>query len=145
MRKDRFIVGVICLALAAWVLLVGTTGGTVAPAIALAVLGIWGVATARKRQATADSVTIVQNVTSQHKVFTRHFLNFYCLFIGDQKVYGICILNDIFGYFYVTSLGIKQLIELKPDARGHFVIPKNIRGNIINAAWPRSPGLLICS
>jgi len=30
MRKDRFIVGVICLALAAWVLLVGTTGGTVA-------------------------------------------------------------------------------------------------------------------
>jgi len=28
---------------------VGTTGGTVAPAIAIAVLGIWGVATARKR------------------------------------------------------------------------------------------------
>jgi len=49
MRKDRFIVGVICLALAAWVLLVGTSGGTAAPAIALAVLGIWGVATARKR------------------------------------------------------------------------------------------------
>jgi len=49
MRKDRFIVGVICLAVAAWLLLVGTTGGTVAPAIVLAVLGIWGVATARKR------------------------------------------------------------------------------------------------
>ena len=49
MRKDRFIVGIICLALAAWILLVGTTGGTVSPAIAIAVLGIWGVATARKR------------------------------------------------------------------------------------------------
>jgi hypothetical protein len=49
MRKDRFIVGIICLASAAWILLVGTTGGTVAPAIVLAVLGIWGVATARKR------------------------------------------------------------------------------------------------
>ena len=49
MRKDRFIVGIVCLALAAWILLVGTTGGTVAPAIVLAVLGIWGVATARKR------------------------------------------------------------------------------------------------
>lgn len=49
MRKDRFIVGIICLALAAWILSVGKTGGTVAPAIAIAVLGIWGVATARKR------------------------------------------------------------------------------------------------
>jgi len=49
MRKDRFIVGIICLALAAWILLVGKAGGTVAPAIAIAVLGIWSVATARKR------------------------------------------------------------------------------------------------
>jgi len=49
MRKDRFIVGIICLALSAWILFVGTTGGIVAPAIVLAVLGIWGVATARKR------------------------------------------------------------------------------------------------
>ncbi|MFC1965452.1 hypothetical protein ACFLWI_00660 [Chloroflexota bacterium] len=49
MRKDRLIVGIICLALAAWILFVGTTGGTVAPAITIAVLGIWGVATARKR------------------------------------------------------------------------------------------------
>jgi len=49
MRKDRFIVGILCLVLAAWILLVGTNGGTVAPAIAIAVLGIWGVATARKR------------------------------------------------------------------------------------------------
>jgi len=49
MRKDRLIVGILCLALAAWILLVGKTGGTMAPAIALAILGIWGVATARKR------------------------------------------------------------------------------------------------
>ncbi|MFC1987299.1 hypothetical protein ACFLVH_01980 [Chloroflexota bacterium] len=49
MRKDRFIVGILCLALAAWILLVGRTSGTIAPAIAIAVLGIWGVATARKR------------------------------------------------------------------------------------------------
>ena len=49
MRKDRFIVGIICLALAAWIFVVGTTGGTVAPAIVLFVLGIWGIATARKR------------------------------------------------------------------------------------------------
>ena len=49
MRKDRLIVGILCLALAAWILLAGKTGGTMAPAIALAILGIWGVATARKR------------------------------------------------------------------------------------------------
>ena len=49
MRKDRFIVGIICLALAAWILLAGTTGGTVTPSITIAVLGIWGVATARKK------------------------------------------------------------------------------------------------
>jgi len=49
MRRDRFIVGIICLALAAWILLTGTTAATVAPAIALAWLGIWGVATARKK------------------------------------------------------------------------------------------------
>jgi hypothetical protein len=49
MRKDRFVVGIICLALAVWILLAGRAGGTMAPAIALAVLGIWGVATARHR------------------------------------------------------------------------------------------------
>ena len=49
MRRDRFVVGIVCLALAAWILLVETTGGTVGPAIALTVLGIWGLATARKR------------------------------------------------------------------------------------------------
>ncbi|MFP3976240.1 MAG: hypothetical protein ACLFVK_08485 [Dehalococcoidia bacterium] len=47
-RKDRLIIGIICLALAVQIFLVGTTGGTVAPAIALAILGIWGIATAKK-------------------------------------------------------------------------------------------------
>jgi hypothetical protein len=46
MRKDRFIVGIICLGVAVWILLARTT---IAPAIALAVLGIWGVATASRR------------------------------------------------------------------------------------------------
>lgn len=49
MRKDRFIVGVICLALAVWIFLAGRTGGTVAPAVVLTILGIWGVATASRR------------------------------------------------------------------------------------------------
>lgn len=49
MRKDRLVVGIICLALAVWILLARGPDGTMAPAIALAVLGIWGVATARKR------------------------------------------------------------------------------------------------
>ena len=47
MRKDRFIVGIICLALATWILLVGEE--VIAPAVVLIVLGVWGVATARKR------------------------------------------------------------------------------------------------
>jgi hypothetical protein len=49
MRKDRLVVGILCLALAVWILLVGNTGGTVAPAVIVAILGIWGIATARKR------------------------------------------------------------------------------------------------
>ena len=49
MRKVRFITGISCLGFAAWILLVGATGETVAPAIVLAVLGIWGVATGRKK------------------------------------------------------------------------------------------------
>jgi len=49
MRKDRLIVGLICIALAAWLFLSGTTGDTVAPAVAIAVLGIVMVAIARKR------------------------------------------------------------------------------------------------
>ena len=49
MRKDRLIVGLICIALAVWLFLSGATGDTVAPAIAIAVLGIVMVAISRKR------------------------------------------------------------------------------------------------
>jgi hypothetical protein len=48
-RKDRLIVGLICIALAVWLFLSGATGDTVAPAIAIAVLGIVMVAISRKR------------------------------------------------------------------------------------------------
>jgi len=48
-RKDRLIVGIICIALAAWLFLSGTTGGVVAPAITIAILGIVMVAIARKK------------------------------------------------------------------------------------------------
>jgi hypothetical protein len=48
MRKDKLIVGVACLAYALWIFLSGTTGGTVAPAVAFIVLGLWAVATSRK-------------------------------------------------------------------------------------------------
>ena len=49
MKKDRLIVGLICIALAVWLFLSGTTGDTVAPAIAIATLGIIMVAISRKR------------------------------------------------------------------------------------------------
>ena len=49
MRKDRLIVGLICIALAVWLFLSGATGDTVAPAIAIAVLGIIMVAISRRR------------------------------------------------------------------------------------------------
>ena len=49
MRKDRFIVGIICIVLAAWLFLTGATGDTVAPAVAIAILGIVMVAISRKR------------------------------------------------------------------------------------------------
>jgi hypothetical protein len=48
-RKDRLIVGLICIALAVWLFLSGTTSDTVAPAVVIAVLGIIMVAIARKR------------------------------------------------------------------------------------------------
>ena len=48
-RKDRIIVGVLCLAYAVWIFLSGETGGTVAPAVAFTVLGIWAVATSRRK------------------------------------------------------------------------------------------------
>ena len=49
MRKDRFIVGIICIALGAWLMLSGVTGDTIAPAIAIVVLGIAMVAIARRK------------------------------------------------------------------------------------------------
>ena len=49
MRKDRLIIGIICIALAVWLFLSGTTGDTVAPAVAIAILGIVTVAIARKK------------------------------------------------------------------------------------------------
>jgi len=48
-RKDRLIVGLICIALAVWLFLSGTTGDAVAPAVAIAILGIIMVAISRKR------------------------------------------------------------------------------------------------
>jgi len=48
-RKDRLIVGLVCIALAVWLFLSGTTGDTVAPAVAIAVLGIAMVAISRKK------------------------------------------------------------------------------------------------
>ncbi|MFC1872697.1 hypothetical protein ACFLYV_03165 [Chloroflexota bacterium] len=48
MRKDRFIVGIICIALAVWIFLSGVSGGTVAPAIAVLILGITMVAISRR-------------------------------------------------------------------------------------------------
>jgi len=48
-RKDRLIVGLICIALAVWLFLSGATGDAVAPAVAIAVLGIIMVAISRKR------------------------------------------------------------------------------------------------
>ena len=49
MRKDRFIVGVLCVVLSAWMFLAGASGGTVAPAIAVAVLGIIMIAISRRK------------------------------------------------------------------------------------------------
>ena len=49
MRKYRLIVGLICIALGAWLILSGVTADTIAPAIAVVVLGIIMVAIARRR------------------------------------------------------------------------------------------------
>ena len=51
MRKDRLIIGLLCIALAVWLFLSGATGGTVAPAIAILVLGIVTVLGARTSHA----------------------------------------------------------------------------------------------
>lgn len=49
MRKDRLVVGAICIALAVWLFASGATGDTLAPAITIAILGIVMVAISRKR------------------------------------------------------------------------------------------------
>jgi len=46
MRKDRLIVGLLCIAFAVWTLL---SNNTIGPAIAIGVLGLITVAIARKR------------------------------------------------------------------------------------------------
>ncbi|MFC1875084.1 hypothetical protein ACFLY3_02915 [Chloroflexota bacterium] len=40
MRKDRLVVGIVCIGLSIWMFAAGVNGGTVAPAIAVAILGI---------------------------------------------------------------------------------------------------------
>ena len=49
MRKDRLIVGILCIALSVWMFLAGASGGETAPAIATSVLGIIMVAISRRR------------------------------------------------------------------------------------------------
>ncbi|MFC1995564.1 hypothetical protein ACFLVM_01620 [Chloroflexota bacterium] len=48
MKRARLIVGIICIALAIWIFLVGTTSGTIPPAIILTILGISLIATTRR-------------------------------------------------------------------------------------------------
>lgn len=48
MRKDRLIVGVICIGLSMWMFIAGVNGGTIAPAIVVAILGIIMVAISRR-------------------------------------------------------------------------------------------------
>jgi len=48
MRKDRFIAGLLCIALAVWMFVSGTDNNMVAPAIVIAVLGIIMIAVSRK-------------------------------------------------------------------------------------------------
>jgi hypothetical protein len=48
MRKDRFIIGIICVGLAVWMFLAGASGGTVAPAIVVLILGITMIAISRR-------------------------------------------------------------------------------------------------
>jgi len=48
MRKDRLIVGVICIGLSIWMFVAGVSGGTIAPAIVVAILGITMMAISRR-------------------------------------------------------------------------------------------------
>ena len=49
MRKDRLIVGLICIAIAVWLFLSDTAGDTTAPATTIAILGVIMVAISNKR------------------------------------------------------------------------------------------------
>ena len=49
MRKDRLIVGILCVAFAAWTFLSGSDGETTAPATAIAILGLTMIAISRRR------------------------------------------------------------------------------------------------
>ena len=49
MRKDRLIVGLLCIGFAVWTFLADTDNSATAPAIAIAILGIITVAIARKK------------------------------------------------------------------------------------------------
>ncbi|MFC1892587.1 hypothetical protein ACFLYR_00910 [Chloroflexota bacterium] len=49
MRKDRLIVGILCIAFAVWTFLADTTNSTTAPAVGIGILGIITIAIARKR------------------------------------------------------------------------------------------------
>ena len=49
MRKDRLIIGILCIALSVWMFLAGASGGTVAPSVAVAVLGITMIAISRRK------------------------------------------------------------------------------------------------
>ncbi|MFC2004594.1 hypothetical protein ACFLUY_00030 [Chloroflexota bacterium] len=48
MRKDRLIVGIICVALSIWMFMAGVSGGTIAPAIAVLILGLTMIAISRR-------------------------------------------------------------------------------------------------
>ena len=49
MRKDRLIVGLLCIAFAVWTFLADTSNSTIAPAIDIGILGLITVAIARRK------------------------------------------------------------------------------------------------
>lgn len=48
MRKDRLVVGIICIALAVWLFASGVSGDTLAPVITILILGVVMVAISRR-------------------------------------------------------------------------------------------------
>jgi len=49
LRKDRLIIGFLCLVFAVWTYVAGNNRETIAPATAIAILGIVTIAIARKK------------------------------------------------------------------------------------------------